>query len=188
MIFHGRNLIPEQFETGEYVIGGTAEIDDLEPVYLIAYAEDTYGHSYNGIFSGIMYLAYSNADLLRSAIFQIATSETGADHIITIFTVPKLAFNNVPIPEGEIDKSFLAPPRPVNLKSRPNDLDGYIPKNNKLLTYPYIYLAYNPCGNTGKIFRYEDFTNATPYFEMISEINPNPTVCVIPHNYKHSNR
>ena len=34
------------------------------------------------------------------------------------------------------------------------------------------------------IYRYEDFTNATPSFNLISEINPNPTVYFIPQNYR----
>lgn len=38
----GANLLPETLETGEYKVGGTAEIDDLEPWYIVAYAEDTY--------------------------------------------------------------------------------------------------------------------------------------------------
>lgn len=75
MIFHGNNLQPENFETGEYVIGGTAEIDDLEPVYIVAYAVDTFGHTFNGMYSGIEYLAYENGDLLRAALTQIAMGE-----------------------------------------------------------------------------------------------------------------
>ena len=39
MIFHGSNLIPESLETGEYVVGGNpAEIDDLEPINVVAYS------------------------------------------------------------------------------------------------------------------------------------------------------
>lgn len=38
----GANLLPESLETGEYKVGGTAEIDDLEPWYIVAYADDTF--------------------------------------------------------------------------------------------------------------------------------------------------
>lgn len=64
---------------------------------------------------------------------------------------------------------------------------GYIPKNKKLLTYPFCYIGFNPTGSSGKIFRYEEFKNGTPQFSLISEINPNPNICVIPQNYKSSN-
>lgn len=47
-----------------------------------------------------------------------------------------------------------------------------------------MYLGFNPQNGVHKIFRYEDFTNATPSFKIMSEINPNPTVQFIPQNYR----
>ena len=73
------------------------------------------------------------------------------------------------------------------LTSRPNSLDGYTPRNKKLLQYPYLYLGFNPANGTKKIYRYENFTNGTPIFDLISEINPNPTVHFIPKNYRGEN-
>lgn len=70
------------------------------------------------------------------------------------------------------------------MTTRPTTLDGYTPRNQKLRTYPYMYIGFNPQNGSQKIYRYEDFTNGTPTFNMISEINPNPTVCVIPQNYR----
>lgn len=35
-----------------------------------------------------------------------------------------------------------------------------------------------------KIFRYEDFLNGSPSFKVVSEVNPNPTICFIPQNYR----
>lgn len=70
------------------------------------------------------------------------------------------------------------------LNARPSSIDGYTPRNKKLLTYPYLYLGFNPYNGSEKIYRYEDFLNATPVFSISSEINPNPTICVIPQNYR----
>lgn len=39
-MFHGANLVPEDLETGEYKIQGTADIQDLEPVFITAYSND----------------------------------------------------------------------------------------------------------------------------------------------------
>ena len=39
-MFHGANLVPEDLETGEYKIQGTADINDLEPVFITAYSND----------------------------------------------------------------------------------------------------------------------------------------------------
>ena len=75
-------------------------------------------------------------------------------------------------------------PTTKTLVSTPNSLDGYVPRNQKLRTYPYLYLGFNPNNGTSKIFRYEDFTNGSPQFKIISEVNPNPTICFIPQNYR----
>lgn len=83
-----------------------------------------------------------------------------------------------------MDKDFKATPIIKELVSTPNNLDGYVPKNQKLRTYPFIYLGFNPRNGTSKIFRYEDFKNGTPKFKVISEINPNPTINFIPQNYR----
>lgn len=83
-----------------------------------------------------------------------------------------------------IERNFTEAPTIKTLLARSNSLDGYTPRNKKLLTYPYIYLGFNPQNGTKKIYRYENFTNATPSFKIISEINPNPTVQFIPQNYR----
>ena len=67
-------------------------------------------------------------------------------------------------------------------------LNGYTPRNKKLLQYPYCYLGFNPLNGSEKVIRYEDcklVTNTTnAKFKMISEINPNPNVLILPDGYK----
>lgn len=83
-----------------------------------------------------------------------------------------------------MDYNFNQSATTKTLTSRPSSIDGYTPRNKKLLTYPYLYVGFNPYNGSQKIYRYEDFTNATPSFSIMSEINPNPTVAVIPQNYR----
>lgn len=83
-----------------------------------------------------------------------------------------------------LERNISENPVTKTLNSRPSSIDGYTPRNKKLLTYPYLYLGFNPYNGSEKIYRYEDFSNATPVFSIISEINPNPTICVIPQNYR----
>ena len=71
-----------------------------------------------------------------------------------------------------------------SLISTPTSLDGYTPRNQKLRTYPYLYLGFNPQNGSQKVYRYEDFANGSPSFKIMSEINPNPTVQFIPQNYR----
>ena len=80
--------------------------------------------------------------------------------------------------------SFTQTPTTKNFVSLPTSIDGYTPRNQKLRTYPYIYLGFNAQNGSNKIYRYEDFTSNTPSFKIISEVNPNPTICFIPQNYR----
>lgn len=86
-----------------------------------------------------------------------------------------------------IEEYFKETPITKTLLARSNSLDGYTPRNKKLLQYPYLYLGFNPQNGTKKIYRYEDFTNGTPVFKIMSEINPNPTVQFVPQNYRGAN-
>lgn len=196
----GANLYPEGLETGEMQIDGTASFDGLDPVYVIAYTGDTYGESttikqdgfeYNGIFSSITFIV---TNFLQNALYKINQYGQG-EYIFTVFSVPKIALQDF-IPDDTLDdgtrvyydvpieENFKQSPVIKSLNSRPSSIDGYTPKNKKLLTYPYLYLGFNPQNGSSKIYRYENFTNATPSFKIISEINPNPTIQFIPQNYR----
>lgn len=86
-----------------------------------------------------------------------------------------------------LERNFTEAPKTLTLQSLPNNLDGYVPHNQKLRTYPYIYLGFNPSNGSQQIYRYEDFLNNQPSFTMISEINPNPEVNFLPNNYRGQN-
>lgn len=82
----GSNLLPESLETGEYKVGGTAEIDDLEPWYIVAYAkDDDFGFKYNGIYSGIKYYAFSDSQALRGFIVQLSVADPPRNTIYFIY-------------------------------------------------------------------------------------------------------
>lgn len=196
----GANLIPEGLETGEFKIDGTAGFSELEPVYIIAFTGDNYngkplkqtGFEYNGIWSSITFIV-TNA--LQTSLTLINNAGDG-DKIFTVFSIPKLAvWDFIPHDTEDLHVYYDLPleqyykqsPIIKTLLSRPNTLDGYTPRNKKLLTYPYLYLGFNPQNGSKKIYRYEDFTNGTPSFKLLSEINPNPTVQFIPQNYRGKN-
>lgn len=85
-MFHGANLLPEGLETGEYKVGGTAEIDDLEPWYVVAYANnEDFGFKVNGIYSGIKYYVFSDAEALRGFIVQISLADPPRNTIYRIY-------------------------------------------------------------------------------------------------------
>lgn len=201
----GNNLVPEGLETGEYKIGGSAEINGLNPIYVVAYSRNpkddglttqtpsAQGIILNGIPSGMFYCVCSK-NTIQGLLNTINTAGYG-ESIVAVFSVPAICFIGFngwtlnDLISGEsilywIVNDFKANPQTSTMISLPSSIDGYTPKNKKVLTYPYIYLGFNPLNGTEKIFRYENFSNNTPIFKMISEVNPNPTICFIPQNYR----
>lgn len=198
----GNYLIPEGLEFGELKVEAMAEIDDLDPVYMVAYSGDAIGSvpinqdgfSYNGIPSSITFIMCNNIAGFQTLLNTLNTFAQG-DKVVTCFTVPKIALKdriaqNEPDPSvhyyyyDPIQQNYQQTPVIKNLISLPSTLDGYTPRNQKLRTYPYLYLGFNPQNGSSKIYRYEDFLNGTPSFKIISEINPNPIVQFIPQNYR----
>lgn len=127
-------------------------------------------------------------------------TENYSDYIVSCFSVPKLAVKDFMIPENyaqgygtnapvyilQNGKTYNQNNVSKTLVSTPNNLDGYTPRNQKLRTYPYLYLGFNPANGSSKIFRYEDFENGTPQFDLMCEVNPNPTILFVPKNYRGS--
>lgn len=191
----GANLLPETLETGEYKIANTSGFEECEPLYVIAYGQKdlewdgtTYhytGGTINGIFSGLLFIV--GTKLFFDDFYAYLKNNALDINIITAFTIPKLA---APYIDGTthsymiIAGNYNAPKLTKTLTSTPSQLDGYTPRNKKLLQYPFVYLGFNPANGSQKIYRYEDFTNGTPSFDIMSEIAPDPTVYFVPKNYR----
>ena len=200
--------MPEGLETGEFKVSGTAEFDELETVNVVAYSGDQIPLPPGGVLIPIQQGGYTLNGIAQSVVFIICTNEwyislmnslqqeTYSDYIISCFSVPKLAVQDFMIDENRLetfqgDIFVLQNPNQYNqnpvlktLVSTPSNLDGYIPRNQKLRTYPYMYIGFNPSNGSSKIYRYEDFKNGTPQFKLISEVNPNPSIYFIPQNYR----
>lgn len=157
----GANLLPENLETGEYKIGGTAEFDELEPVWAIAFLGNEIGgvilgnggYIANGMANSISFLFCTNLESYNLTLGVINEKSDG-DKIMTCFAIPRLAVNNFLINDFQTNipncyayisgNEFNQPAITKTLLALPNNLDGYIPKNQKLRTYPYMYLGFNP--------------------------------------------
>lgn len=203
----GANRVPEGLETGEVIEGASTSVDGMNQVYVIATANDPsdinphgdtgeYGGMINNIANGLWYCACSSDGLMTYLALMASTDPTRLESIVAIFSVPAIALYSLPNVSQEnlldidsefarwIPDGFESPGRELTLLGTPSSIDGYIPKNKKLLTFPYTYVGFTPSNGTPKVFKYEDFTNGTPTFSIRSEINPNPNVYFIPKNYK----
>lgn len=83
--------------------------------------------------------------------------------------------------------------RPVSFYNRDNPTQNYVPKNKKMLCYPFNYLSVD-FGNMNNIYRYEHFynTDVTPhatgqaYFKIKGVPSSTPEILLIPQYYKGS--
>lgn len=69
--------------------------------------------------------------------------------------------------------------------TRSSTLNGYTPKNNKLLTFPYCYFNISNNAGTTMPFHYEDFDSTTGVkFNILGALCPSGSVKAVPVNYK----
>lgn len=205
----GANLIQEDLETGDYVENATTSVVGVDFCYVLAYsrnpADDGYatgmsfsfnGTNINGVFSGLYYYvcSYSGLSAMLGSMSSGATPHD--DSIIEIFTVPKLAVEGITDSLGHgvydnlftgnwVNQIFNSTGKELTLSGVGATLNGYTPRNQKLKTYPFTYLGFNPSNGGSKVFRYEDFSG-NPGFSIRSEVNPSPSVLFIPKDYKGS--
>lgn len=200
----GMNTIPEGLETGPFIVDYEYNIQNyLDPVTIIAYMGDTLdgvslntaGGLYNGVPSAVPFLLTTYQ--ATTPLVRRINNEGNGDKIFCIFTVPKLAVYDYLNDSGVISSlnqhAFAQFPEQIRQSEktvlsleRPKRIDGYTPRNKKLLTYPYCYLGFTAPNGSSKIYRYEHFSGGggrTIQFKGISEINPSPTVLFIPQYY-----
>ncbi len=211
----GANLEPESLEIGEPLEIKSFDLDGLKHLYVIAYSRNpqtdnlttatvsSLATEINGMMSALFYWVGNGLGLrdMLSRINKAGFSES----IITIYTIPAYSIydlvseNSTIWTKEYIDNNYTsslstwitnitnyAPPYQIILDSRPNTINGYTPKNAKCLTYPYLYIGITPSNGSAKILRFENFTNDLIEFNVVSEINLNPQVLLIPLNYQYA--
>lgn len=177
----GDNLVPENLEIGDYIykdLGLTSLFNLYQIVVAATFDEnmnDATGGMYGGVFSGLHYNVFSTWQSAASFISE-ATKQNKADGIVSIFMLP-IAFTadyQSTIPEIfdiERDKHL-------------TDIDGYVPKNNKLFTYPYnlLYVTNNE-GNVAN-YAFEYFSGDKCNFNVSGAMCCTPECMLVPLNYK----
>ena len=82
----GANLLPESLETGEYKVGGTAEFDNLEPVWCLAYLGDTIlgnpigngGYIANGMAQSVTFVICTTIDSYNTLMGSLNIDESSS--------------------------------------------------------------------------------------------------------------
>lgn len=188
------------------VIGTTTELLDLSNIG---------GTTYNGIYAGVKYYVIKDKESAELFI-QRFCDEGKEDTIVTIFMAPDALTGYADIGvirewqqyfmgDGKIiyyypvissNQSFPLQVNPAVI-NKPNSCDGYVPKNNKLLCYPYNYLEVTNFNGGDTQYRYEYFNAANIggiayndnqcVFQARGALTPSCSIENIPLNYENQN-
>lgn len=197
----GDNLIPEGLELGDY-------INDLNSIlwspdtsrgysYLVALgctsqyytslanastpqliSRGVYGGLVNGLYSAVAYLICDtlvDPDIIKNLINQLQTDNM-IDAVISITMIP----SELSLTEAVFSDDYVV--------TKPTSLDGYTPKNKKLLTYPYCMLDIYNDQTEHQELRYELFSNSSCTFTLNTVLSATPEAIIYARDYNNSNK
>ena len=208
----GKHTIPEDLELGEYVLAqdpismawNEADIGTHDWGYCLAQTGGS-GMEINNQYTGLYYTFFKYIDGAEPwAILDeyIRTELSGMDEIIqAIFPYPvdmldgyinwTQTIGSTGLHYGFLKRSSwktgafdggLYSPEFVSRNGTSSV--PYTPTNNKLKCYPYRYLMVTNNNGGNIIYRFEEFTNNNPSFQLYAALTPGFSVISVPCNYK----
>lgn len=209
----GANTINENLETGEY-IGNPLNATEVlcnanewldsyvcigvsEVLDLMLYDPS---HEYNGVYSGVTYFIFPTfADATKYLVR--GNKVFGGEEVVSMFMLPHAlsGYDGTPPFRDYIDaisKEVLFKYVDVKPSStirditdikvfQPNNIDGYTPRNNKLLTYPYMFFTLSNNVGTSSVYKYELFTKTDGYckFDIKGAMGVGCSIYAEPYKY-----
>ena len=208
----GKHTLPENLETGEYVVNYENKKKELLPLNVIMASNidpvldanneliggDVGGGIYNDIRTGFKYYHFANDTTSSLPTVLKAFDKAGkADSILALFVAPFCFFeksdptilDNGQVKETTVVKklSWLNNNANDDFPTKLSTLDTYTPVNNKLLTFPYCYLRVTNNNGNDAIYHFEKFVNASQdnycRFHIDCAITPGMSIILYPNNY-----
>lgn len=155
------------------------------------------GNNQQGVPTALDYVIIQTADLTK--ITKIYDANSKSDAIATVFVIPGKIIEK--LGQAELLTMFQITSEygtitgfnidsnedPIDFGTYtsygPNSINGYVPKNNKLLTYPYCYERLTNNGGVDVIYRWEDFANRNAKFKIKGAIVQGMSIKAFPVDY-----
>lgn len=193
----GLHTLPESLETGDYIINEhqtdnynsdltvimASTLDPNDKINMIS--------KYNGIPTGCAYYRYDSVlaglPMQSQMITDINKLAGSQDAIVGMFLAPKWLSGG-----GETINGLLNPTSEIGefsmLITKINNLNGYTPKNNKCLCYPYCYFEVTNATGQANTYRQEVWESASDVesrlkFNVEGCLTPGCSVRGYPYNY-----
>lgn len=200
----GDNIVPENLELGEYVTGTEYAPDIIDRTLAIIIATnyfeeggqwyDSYVELGASMISTLKQITIrlwdddyqwnENAFDEAKDVIQGINDKGKGDSILGVFILPTF------VKSTDYHETISRAGRYTVTISKPDfssgRIDGYLPKNKKLYTYPYNFLYVTNNSGDGKVLEYEYFTGEgnTMKFILTGDVSLNPTILCIPVDYK----
>lgn len=175
----GDNIIPENIETGEIMHTlATGHTDTNYNLLAITSVDETMqpssGGMINNVYSGLKFLETTGPQALNDYL-EALTNQAKSEAVLSIIMVPQWMSDSA----TGIGTYFLT-------VSRPNNIDGYIPKNKKLLTGQFCFITVSNYNGGLSKYDYEYFSNPNVcrFDVMGTYVSGNPESFIYPKNYK----
>lgn len=184
----GLHTIPENLETGDFVVNTHLSDSFNNSLTIVLSATLTpgelteqYGGNYNGIPSGIAYYAVPDIPTLKN-ILNAYASAGKSDAITGLFIAPTYLTTN----QGGVITNSNEPATNDLGISRMSSLDGYIPRNKKLLTHPFCYILITNGQGGSAVFKQERWNlnnNNEMVLKIVGVLTPGCSIKAVPVNY-----
>ena len=193
----GNNLVDEGLELGDYITSTQGEIikslspDGYDPLFMVLWgafsltedgATNKYEGKYlSGLYCGINGLATPcTPDGTEAANLVISWLGANANAMVCISTMPRIFATAHPGDEP-IGHTFNVPGRPF----KGMGIDGYVPKNMKLYTYPYYFFTVSTPDGSDSEYKYEYFdANNDVTLRLTCNMAPDTQVVLWPRHYR----
>ena len=200
----GQNTLPENVDLGDYFSTGnfgTGVLKDWRIVVVRTAKTETAGYTtvtgafYNGTYQQVEFDTWEPNETALDKIKGLLDALSVFNHQDTVIGIYLMPAALIPPKRTNLADSFADGRRTteqgVQICTRPETLArGYIPKNKKLLTYPYCYLSCTNFEGSEKVYKYEYFRDKTGVniqqqirFVVYSDIGVRPTIMIAPINY-----
>lgn len=192
----GDNTVPEGVDTGELVLNdyGRMQITDdghgynqaVERIFIsvMETSGGSNGQVYDGVFGGATLKVYAITE--RSAIIDELDNHLAAPgNVVAMYMAPGALYPQTPadhiVPNNSSGPKYHTSLDPITSS---DTLNGYLPKNKKLYTYPYNYCHIDNGNGQTMALPYEFFDNLTPQLVYYGTIAAPVQVCIKPENFK----
>lgn len=197
----GANTLPENIDTGDFISCKLQPsfYGSLETCYVLACTElpsniSSYSTSNQTVPTGLYYIGLTNVTDIQ-VLIKVFDTDGRKDAVNSVFVIPKAFFSNWVTAGGNFAGDISTSVRfdytaSISVTKTNYIGNDYVPKNNKLFTYPYSFLQVS--NHTGQIvnYKWENFnmldTGTSPSgfnFTLKGTLTPGGSFKLFPINY-----